>query len=231
MEETDLSNNLKVNIRIRDGNYIASNVNYSSGTRAAFSTYLLPQLEFLRTIGSKSILPQSRFSSSPAIFVFLRQELERRQGKEGLINALADGLILWALEGTDPDHGKFLNENEIIEKIEKAIPPGKTILRRVIPHRLLHLSKELHGPERTVRWHRKQGLYCLPFDIRKHIENDNAEDEALRISVTDAFETRLAEKFGKKLSLSQRHLAADLSLKVINQTFENEGIELVLRQS
>lgn len=226
LEETDLSNKLKLNVRIRDGNYIASNVNYSSGTRAAFLTYLQPQLEFLRTIGSTSLMPQSRFSSSPAIFVFLRQELERRQGKEGLINALADGLILWALEGTDPDQGKFLKEGEIIEKIEKAIPPAKTILRGVIPYRLAHLSKELQGSERTVRWHRKQGLYCLSYGIRKHIENENAEDEALRISVIDAFETRLADKFGEKLSLNQRHLAADLSLKAINRTFENEGIEL-----
>lgn len=226
LEEAELSKELKVNIKIRDGVYVASNINYSVGTRAAYTTYLQPQLEFLKVIGNSNILTQSRFTSSPAVYVFLRQELERRQGKASLINALADGLILWALEGTDPDQGKFLVKQEIVDKIEKTVPSARTILRGVIPSRLLYLSKELQGSIRPVRWYRKQGHYCLSYDIRRYIQEENAEDEALRIATVDAFDTRLAGKFGPKLSLKQRHLAAELSLNAIHRTFESEGIEL-----
>ena len=40
--------------------------------------------------------------------VFLGQELERRRGNADILEAVTDSLILWALEGTNPDNGIFL---------------------------------------------------------------------------------------------------------------------------
>lgn len=224
-KEITLSSELGVNIRIRDARYIASHINDSAGTRAAFNTYLRHYLDYLKNIGSSNIIAPSQFATSPAIFVFLRQEMERRQGKDSLINALADGLILWALEGTDPDKGILMSEKEIVKKIEATVPSSKTILRGIIPTRLKTLAKKPKGGGRPVRWHRKAKKFCLSYDIRKDIEKENTEDEGLRIKTLDIFRERIVTS---KISLTvdQVDLAADVSLYTIQKAFEQEGIEL-----
>jgi len=224
VEESELSETLKVVIRIRDATYIAANINYSVGTRAAFNTYLKPPLDFLKNIGESNILGPSKYASNPAIYVFLRQELDHRQEKDKLVNALADGLILWALEGTDPDQRKFLTRGQIIEKIEMAIPSTRKILHGIIPQRLEVLSKIPEGMERPLRWYRKQGYYCLAYEIRKRVEQDNLSDESLRIATLDAFETRLSKNC-KVLTPTQRRLAAEVSLAAIHRNFESQGLE------
>lgn len=225
-EENELSNELGCNIKIRDRAYLTVHMNDSHGARAAFETFLAPKLSFLRSIGGHDGSIRSQITSSPAIYVFLRQELARRQGRSGLVNALADGLITWALEGTDPDQGLFLTESEIVQKIEGAVPAARTVLRGAIPNRLKHLAKELSSATRPVRWHPKKDQYCLSYEHRKNIEDDNAEDEALRLAVVDSFRTRMAGKFGTTLTIDQINTAVDVSLLSLNRTFEAEGVEL-----
>ena len=226
LEEVQLSEKLGTNIRIRDGSFIASNINYGISTQAAFDTYLSPQLGFLKKIGNSSFTIHTDITSSPAVYVFLRQELERRQGQGGLVNSLTDGLILWALEGTDPEQDLFLTQDLIIDKIEQAVPCARQIIRGSVPNRLQFLATRFTKNQRPIRWYRKQGKYCLSFAYRKNIEKENLEDEALRIGVKDIFETRIADKYHDRLNLEQRLKVVQLSFEALNLMYERKGIEL-----
>ncbi len=226
IEEATLSAELGASVQIRDRAFLTAHINDSVSTRAAFECYLRPYLDFLRHVGgASSIVGPSRHVSSPAVYVFLRQELERRSGRDSLVNAMADGLILWALEGTDPDKGIFLTAPQVIAKVEVAIPATQKILRGVIPTRLAALSRS-PSPERIVREHRRTKQYCLAYEVRKRLEDDNRDDEALRIAVLDRFETRLAEFESGALTLQQRAHAARSALAAVQRTFESEGLEL-----
>jgi hypothetical protein len=224
VEEAELSKEHGVDVRIRDKSYIASHINDTFGTREAFSTYLEPQLSFLQKIGAAKSIEPSKHVTSPAIYVFLRQEIERREGREGLINALADGLILWSLEETDPDTGVTMTEKEIVKKIASAVPSAAKMLRGVISQRLASLSRGTSTRERAVRWYKKQGRYCLAYDFRKLVAKENASDELLRISVRDIFIKRL-QSHTPKLSAAMVQTSAEVSLSVIQKVFENQGLK------
>ena len=120
-EEHQLSSETATAIRIRDRVYIGAHINDSHETRDAFRHHLGHYLDILKKIGSAQVIGPSRHVKSPAIYVFLRQEVERRSGDEGLIDAVVDSLILWALEGTDPDQGKFRTRAEIKTAIQRGL--------------------------------------------------------------------------------------------------------------
>lgn len=113
IQETQLSEELNVTFKIRDAKYISSHINDSIGTRAAFDHHLRHRTDFLRQVGASTIIPPSSHVRSPAGYVFL-QELARRRGDTSLIDAVTDSLALWALEGTDPDAGRFMSREDIL---------------------------------------------------------------------------------------------------------------------
>lgn len=225
VEEADISKEHNIDVRLRDKSYIVSHINDSFGTREAFATYLAPQLSFLNKLGATSSLSLSKHVTSPAIYVFLRQEIERQKGGESLVNALADGLILWALEETDPDKGLLMSQSDITKKIETAVPSAANMLRGVIPVRLGKLSKGTSTRLRAVRFYKQKGLYCLAYEFRKVVAEDNASDELLRIGVREVFVKRLQSYTPLKLSVAMVQVAADVCLSVIQKTFENQGLE------
>jgi hypothetical protein len=225
IEETELSDEFGVEIRIRERSFIASHVNDSVGTRAAYSTYLEPTLAFLAKIGATSMVQPSENVASPAVYVFLRQELERHEGKEGLVNALADGMILWALEDTDPELDKLMSEKQVIQKIESTVPPAAKMLKSAIPKRLEKLSEVSKSHGRAIRRYKKRGLYCLAHEFRERVAADNASDEALRIDVRNSFVRRLAAATDFDISADLIEIAAQMSLDVIQRTFEHQGLE------
>lgn len=222
-EEDELSQKYNIRIKIRDKKYIVSHINDEYGTRAAFETYLKPELDFLKYVGQANVISPSRVETSPTIFVFLSQELARREGKnESLVNSIADGLILWALEGTDAEKENRLTESQIFNKIKENVPSAAKIIKSAIPGAL----KRLNTKPRQIRHYSRQGTYCLTYEFRKRVEADNTRDEALRISVKDKFYERLsAEEFA--LDEKQCALCVETSLTVLQRIFETEGIEFV----
>ena len=102
-EEDFLSDELGIRVRIRDQKYIISHINHSPQTAEAFNSYLAPHLAFLKAIGGVSMISHSPELPARSLCVFLGQEVERRSGNTQLLEAVTDSLILWALEGTDPD--------------------------------------------------------------------------------------------------------------------------------
>lgn len=80
LEERSLARELDVTIHIRDAKYIIAHVNDSTATMAAFNQQLRHLTNFLRSIGASAIITPSAHVRSPAVYVFLEQELARRRG-------------------------------------------------------------------------------------------------------------------------------------------------------
>jgi hypothetical protein len=224
-EEDSLSAELAVTIRIRDGAYIASQVNSDSATRAAFDQHLRYLTDFLRSVGSTGLLSPSAHVKSPAVYVFLRQELDRRAGDQSLVDAVVDSLALWALEGTDPDKGLFMTVEEVRAKIQSEIPSAEALIRDRLERRLRALGAKDNRGGRAVRWHRKEDLYCLPFETRKVIEDENIEDETLRLHVLNSFYSRAAHNFSTVLLEDELRQIAHITLRALQLAFEKEGLE------
>lgn len=224
--ENDLSDALDIRITIRDGGYFSNHINDSAGTKQAFKAHLAPAVSYLAEIGSSSLVES--YSDLPArtLCVFIGQELDRRRGKTALLEAVTDSLILWSLEGTDPDKHIFLSQEQIEEKVLRTLPAAKTFFRGVLKHRLQELTSK-GGDGRKINHHRKEGGYCLPFETRKLIQEENVEDETLKIRVSDVFQQRASEVLGG--DDANRYLITTIISvchKAIHRTFHEQGLEI-----
>ena len=221
-DEHTLSEKTGVFVRIRDSRWIVGNINYSSATIAAFESYLRPHLSFLGAIGGATIIETPRHVDSRAICVFLGQEVERRSDNSSLLESVSDSLILWALEGTDPDNELFASRAEIREKIEATLPSSRHFIRGQLDRRLELLSVKGNPSGREVRWYRKEDKFCLPYETRQLVERENVEDELLKAQVLTELETR-----AQLLSVDACSRAiARIALRSIEMTFEVQGLEL-----
>ncbi|MFF1553231.1 hypothetical protein ACFVX3_19570 [Rhodococcus erythropolis] len=220
--EDDLSGEFEIGIRIRDAKYISTHINSNPQTVAAFNYRLRHLTDFLKSAGASPLIGSSEFVKNPEIYVFLSQEMERREGLGSTLDGVVDSLVLWSLQGTDPDRNILFSEAQISEKIEDALPAVKTIVQPKIRPRLDSLtagSKE----ERKVRWHKKEDKFCLPWESRRFIESDNAEDEKIRREMSDSVAERIVE-FGSDLTVRQKELSKKLIEKTIQSIFEREGL-------
>ena len=108
--EEDLSAELGIAVRIRSKQYIVSHVNHSPATIAAFNSYLAEAASFLNRVGSTGERRRYPFETR-TLCAFLNQEVERRRGNATILTAVADTLILWGLEGTDPQAGRTISRS------------------------------------------------------------------------------------------------------------------------
>lgn len=222
--EEELERELGVTIRIRDAEYLARHINDSLQTQGAFNHYLRHQTEYLEHVGGTSVLPASPHVATPAVYVFLRQELERRGGDVHLLNAVTDSLVLWALEGTDPDEGRFMSTDDVSARIVGEIPTAGDVIGDLIRQRLVALSTKDNPTGRLVRWHRKDDVFCLPFETRRGIADENQRDESLRLAVLRGFEERI-ERLDEGSSPEDVRACSELALRSIQLAYEREGLE------
>jgi hypothetical protein len=223
-EERNLSRELDISIQIRDAKYVISHINDSAGTIAAFNHHLRHLTDFLRGIGASKIIAPSANVRSPAVYVFLEQELARRQGDTKLIDAVTDSLTLWALEGTDPDAGMMMSREDVLNKISLEIPAVRQVVNNRVGGRLKWLSNKAFPGGRQVNWHKKGNQFCLPYETRKRIEDENRADEALRLDVLNSFYSRLRDDTGRHLDEPAARMAAELTLRSLQMAFEREGL-------
>ena len=224
-EEEALSAKLDVAIKIRDRKWFVANINHSPQTVAAFRTYLAPCIAFLDELGGATTIKSSPKVPARTMCVFLGQEIDRRRGKTDLLEAVTDSLILWALEGTDPDKNHFMKRDEIRAKIEEALPSAKHFIRGVYSHRLETLASKGNDTGREIRWYKKPDEFCLTHETRKIVESENTEDEFLKLQVLDLYKQRAT----KILDASEAVLpsqVANIALRALELTFEKEGLEL-----
>lgn len=222
-DEVDMTSETGAFVRIRDGKWIVAQINHSPATITAFNSYLRKELDFLQNLGEATSTAGESQVDARTICVFLRQRVERRSGDEALIEPILDGLILWALEETDPDKGRLASLEEIISRIESVLPSAKHYVDPSLEDRLRKLSSKTNPGGREVRIYMKDGLYCLPYETRKLVAQEKIEDESLRARALSRLEERVQGMEGIRTS---PRLAAEVALRAIELTFETRGLEL-----
>ncbi|WP_370331935.1 hypothetical protein [Mycolicibacterium hippocampi] len=222
--EERLSNDLDVTIRIRDAKYIASHINHSAATQTAFDQHLRHLTSYLKSVGASRIIRKSKHVENPEIYVFLAQEMRRTTNSDTILPGIIDSLILWALEGTDPDAGCFLTEEEILAKIDATLPAVSTIVQAKMRERLTALST---GPrdDRKVRWHQAEDKFCLPWEARRFIEAENRADEAIRIEYLNSIGDRI-DATGIEFTERRREIVKETTIDAIQAVFEIKGLQL-----
>ena len=222
--EADLTDELDVSIRIHDSKYIIAQINQTSETQQCYERHLAHLTDFLRHVGNNSLIYSSPFVTDPTVFVYLRQEADKRRGDTKLFESLTDTLIQWALEGTDPDKNILMSQNEILAKIESVIPTASHEISAKLDSRLRRLSSKDFPGGRRVRYHMKDNAYVLPYEARSAIEELNASDEALTIRARQSFVTRAESVVQSRLDDSDRDLVGSVVIRTMQIAFEKQGL-------
>lgn len=220
-EEDFLTDELGAIIKIRDRKYIISHVNDSIGTIAAYKNHLSVYTNYLSSIGRPDESFQSEHVNDPTAYVFLQHEVSNRLGDRKLIHSLTDTMIIWALSDTDPDKGILMSEDEIRKNIFGRFPWAIKLLKGHIKQRLEVLrSKGVSG--REVRWYKKNKQYCLPYETRESIKDENKEDESLKITFIEELKVVASELYDADDGEYQN--IAKLCDQVIHMIFEKQGL-------
>ena len=220
-DATALTDETGVFVRIHDAGWIVAHINHSNATIAAFESFLKPHLAFLGSVGGATLIEKPNHLGSRALCVFLGQEAERRSTSK-LIDSVSDSLILWSLEETDPDKKLLATRAEIKQRIEEVLPTAKHFIHGVLDNRLELLSSKNNATGREIRWYKKTDRFCLPYETRKLVEQENIEDESLKAHVLRDFEA-CAQELAEDI-LPRK--TARIALRAIQLMFEKQGLEL-----
>ena len=129
------------------------------------------------------------------------------------------------MKAHDPADDKFLMRDEILNKIEDALPSAKHFIRGVFNHRIESLASKHNETGREVRWHKKEDKFCLPYQTRLIVTEENTDDEYLKLEVMRVYEYR-----AEKLINASESIAPDQVASIVHQalelTFEKEGLVL-----
>lgn len=222
--EEEIHDELKVFVKIWDRRYIVSNINHNNHTKSSYEI-IKHIIEKLAHPGNTEYIPQNSKISNASVLVFLRQELDEDLDSDvNLVDTIADCLILWALEGTDPDKGIFLKREEIKNRILGTFPQAKNWAHEKLNSRLTALSSKSYPDGRQVNHHTKEDQFCLPHDTREKIKQENVEDVIISERFYDSVKERVVSSTEEKLSNNlQKKLTSSIVLALQN-TFEKEGL-------
>ncbi len=215
----ELSGIHKKAIQIYDVNWFAANVNSKPGSMAAFDVFVKGYLHDFEKPGFGFVV--SDFVSDPRLYVFLRQQWDAQKTRLQLDEVLADTLILYALEGTDPDQGILRTRQEIIAEIAKHLKFEPKLLSKQIETRLAVLSSR--KPNRRINHHIKQDAYCLPYETRKELVDKNLHDAALHQHFKKTI-TRDLARYLKAVDVRVQD-CVDLIDSTMNKLFYKQGLE------
>lgn len=224
--EDQLTDELGVRIRIRDGRYLEAHVNHNSATRAAAKAYVLPAANFLNTIGASAFISGSAELPAASLCAFVGQEIESRRGQSTLLESVTDSLILWSLNDTDPDRHVFKTRDEILLEIEKTLPAAQKFIRSIFDKRLGQLSEKSGTAGRKINRYKKENKYCLPFETRQIVAIENAQDITLKESVSDIFRCRISE-INSTIGVKLYEEIVRVCHRTIELAFEQRGLEVV----
>jgi hypothetical protein len=204
-------------VTIFDVDWFCINSNSSQGTRNAYYTYIKSNLKEYDKPGKSYVVSNSETDSR--IFVFLRQQFDSRVVDVKINDLLADSLILFSLEGTDPDLSKFKSKDEIKHSIKNYVKFDAKLLDSTIDKRLLFLSQK----PRKINYHANIDSYCLPYETRFEITQRNLQDEEL-LRVFNEQTGELILKYFKEVKVVVKDLTK-LVDEVVHKIFYQQGLE------
>jgi len=212
-----LFNEYKIPITIFDIKWFSSNVNSSAGTINVYNRFIKDCLHEYSQPGKAYAI--NDFISDPRLFVFLNQQWDINRGNLDLHAILADTLILFCLEETDPDKNILKTKDELKNDISKLIKFDFKILMPIIDERLYSLSRK----PRQINYHSNENAYCLPYETRKKICEKNLQD----LFLYNQFKSQTEKDFASFLKVSDSTLKNGFSFieKVLNKIFYQQGLE------
>lgn len=207
-----------VNIRIYDVKWFSSRVNTSQDLVDIYNTFVTSYFHQFNKPGQSQIFAD--LLDDPRLFVFLRQQLDASKHEDNLEIPLADSLILYALEGTDPDKNIFLSKTEIKTKVSEYIKFEPRKIYPTIDERLLKLSSK---PSKRINYHKDVDAYCLPYETRLDIQRKNLDDERIFTEFQTSMDTKLHE-YLKDSGTSVKD-CLNLIIQTVNKLFHEQGLE------
>ena len=213
--EEELTEELGTVIRIRSKAYLVAQMNYSAATIAAYNSYLSAAIASVLGVGTAGERRHYPFDAR-TLCAFLGQELQQRKSQATLLGTVTDTLILWALEGTDPEKGILYGRAEIQSKITAAVPTADKFIKGVFNTRLEALASKANPSGREISWHRKEDKFSLRFEERQKLVQDNIDDVALKSRVSD----HLSESFYKHFLDADMQKLCTLAVAACHSTLE-----------
>src|SRR4030042_3903997 len=205
-------------IRIFGVKWLSAHVNDSKSTIEAYKTFIDSYLHEFNKPGKSYVV--GNLIDDPRLFVFLRQQWDVYRKDLELDKILADTLILYALEDTDPEKGIIKTEEEIFQRITSLLKYDPKLLQPVVKKRLKVLSKK---PTRKIKYHSRLGGYLLPYETRIELQKRNIEDSILH----ENFKKEVEEKFKNYLKDAEEKVKDCWGLieTLLNQLYYHQGIE------
>jgi len=204
-------------ITINDIKWLTSNCNDNEAVINSYRVFSDKYLYEYKVPGNVKVV--ANLDEDPRLFVFLRQQFDSKRVDIDLDDLLVDALIIYSLEGTDPDKCIFLKKDLIKEKISKYIKFDIRLLDEKIEARLDKLSTK----PRKIKHHQDIDSYCLPYKTRLEVQDRNLKDEKLNNMFIEEIEVFMKNKF-KLDGLIIRNISG-LITKVINHIFYKQGLE------
>lgn len=204
-------------VRIFDQGWFVTHANHSDATINCYYTFIDSYLHEFNKPGKSYVV--SNLAGKSELFVFLRQQLEHHRDDLKIDDLLADTLILFGLEGTDPDKDILKSKEEITESIKEFVKFDPRILSETIDRRL----KVLVIKPRRIKFHTAKQGYCLPYDTRVEIQNRNLADAQLLETFYEQT-SEVIKKYLKEESVSVRDLTKLID-EVIHSIFYQQGLE------
>lgn len=220
----DASDNYNVQLVIYDQSWFGVHTNNSPKT-----VYVFQQLEqqFFHAYERSSTFIETFDVKDPRIYIYLRQQLENKQqdydGDQAihLDEILMDSLILFALEGTDPNLNILRSPQEIQRRILEITDFNTSWVAELLPRRLEALSTK----PRRIRHHRQENMYCLPHETRLEIAERNMVDQALLEHFKQSLSALLEEKLKNEGVTIRAVNPLEIAMDVLHELFHKQGLE------
>lgn len=203
-------------LQICDLNWFATNINHNPRAIEVFNRFVEENIHF----DNRPVRGFELFNvRDPRIYVYLRQIVDRSDENRKLDEILIDTLIIMALEGTDSTKRLFMSKSEVLREIQAIRGFDQEWLRKTVSDRLEFFATK----PRQVRHHRREEVYCLPYETRCDLEicrrNDEKLYEGFMNESLSMLETELCE------SDVDMCVARKLFEKTFHEIFHQQGLE------
>ena len=224
-EEELLASELNVGITIRDRPYLVAQVNRNEQTIAAFGSYVATFVGDLLQVGATELFSSLSSEQLRSAVVFLSQELANRHGTVPLSEKIVDSLIIWSLRDTDPAQKKLMTRDQMLAAIVEVLPASKRVVTGILDHRISELSSRSHPAGRLINIYKSEKSYCLPFETRQTVQEENAADLCMKTDVLAGFVAKAATA---AQTLNYHEVDADIvgaiALTALEKGFQQQGL-------
>ncbi len=212
----DFFKEFRVLVIPHDIRWLLEQAHHSVSTMRLFSEFLATNVHIIQSADN---LVVQDFAADPRVFVFLRQQMQSSGTSDELRDSLVDSLILYALEGTDPEKKILRNVQEILQQVTKAIKFEVNSISDVLQKRLVVLSTK----PKQINHHTKEDAYCLPYETRVRLEEARVVDEVIFADFNKSVAARFAAHPDVK-NLSTKQCEQVLS-RAICELFKKQGLD------